>query len=546
MNFVSKNKFIVVLFIAFFTISCSTQKTSPKLELLAEQYEKAGEHEKAKAARFLIANMNDFGHIDGEVMQKYEPFFSYLDSLNKAGIQKKIKGSLQLKPEIDSVWNNVKSTLSNEDFSNLKFIFDTTLSNEFFKTHIDQSFNSWKTNKWAKHVSFNDFCEYILPHRVYNESPENWREYFIHKYSALTDTIKTHSPTEIANAVNKDIEKWFSFSPLCYEYPFDMGLERLLKGSIGNCNHMVTITTYANRALGIPCAVDFAPQYGNRSSGHSWIVVFDSLMNAIPYNAASTEWLEMGYVFHNQTLNIRIPKVYRKYYSIQENKFSTIPKNDEYYPKFFENRHIKDITSEYMPVTDVLIKIDNSDRSNDLAYLCIFNNKDWVPVEWAEIQNSSAMFENMGRDIVYLPVCYINKEMIPLAEPFILNELGQTVPIQIYKGKAQSAKLFYKYPPELTANNDSTNAILLNDRYELFYWDNEWVSLGEKTTMDRERDIDSLGFDFKKQYFFDENETREYLFYENVPVGALFLLRNHTQGKEERIFTIDGTEQVWW
>lgn len=31
-----------------------------------------------------------------------------------------------------------------------------------------------------------------------------------------------------------------------------------------------------------------------------------------------------------------------------------------------------------------------------------------------------------------------------------------------------------------------------------------------------------------------------------LPKGALLWLKNHTQGKEERIFTYEDGKQVWW
>ena len=36
------------------------------------------------------------------------------------------------------------------------------------------------------------------------------------------------------------------------------------------------------------------------------------------------------------------------------------------------------------------------------------------------------------------------------------------------------------------------------------------------------------------------------LVYENVPGNALYLLKNRTKGKEERIFTYENDRQVWW
>ena len=36
------------------------------------------------------------------------------------------------------------------------------------------------------------------------------------------------------------------------------------------------------------------------------------------------------------------------------------------------------------------------------------------------------------------------------------------------------------------------------------------------------------------------------LTYDNAPANALFLLHNHTKGREERIFTYEGARQIWW
>lgn len=68
-----------------------------------------------------------------------------------------------------------------------------------------------------------------------------------------------------------------------------------------------------------------------------------------------------------------------------------------------------------------------------------------------------------------------------------------------------------------------TNFIEPGDTYELLYWyDNDWESLGMQVA------------------------AKPYLTYRNVPSGALYLLRNHTKGKEERIFTYENGKQIWW
>ena len=58
--------------------------------------------------------------------------------------------------------------------------------------------------------------------------------------------------------------------------------------------------------------------------------------------------------------------------------------------------------------------------------------------------------------------------------------------------------------------------------YELFYWNNKWISLGTQKAED---------FNIK---------------FDNVPKNALLWLRNLTKGHEERPFTYENGKQVWW
>jgi len=66
------------------------------------------------------------------------------------------------------------------------------------------------------------------------------------------------------------------------------------------------------------------------------------------------------------------------------------------------------------------------------------------------------------------------------------------------------------------------NGIYAGMEYELFYWENRWVSAGVKIAKSNK------------------------LTYDNVPKNTLFWLKNHTEGKEERIFTYENGRQIWW
>lgn len=67
------------------------------------------------------------------------------------------------------------------------------------------------------------------------------------------------------------------------------------------------------------------------------------------------------------------------------------------------------------------------------------------------------------------------------------------------------------------------NSIDIGDWYELLYWkDGQWQSVGRR-----------------------QAETIRVV-YDNLPVGTLYWLRNLSKGKDERIFSYENGEQIWW
>ena len=69
--------------------------------------------------------------------------------------------------------------------------------------------------------------------------------------------------------------------------------------------------------------------------------------------------------------------------------------------------------------------------------------------------------------------------------------------------------------------NDA-NFIETGHLYELLYYDMGWKSLGKQVA------------------------EKNYLIYNNVPENAILWLKDHTKGKEERIFTYENDRQKWW
>lgn len=67
-----------------------------------------------------------------------------------------------------------------------------------------------------------------------------------------------------------------------------------------------------------------------------------------------------------------------------------------------------------------------------------------------------------------------------------------------------------------------TNMIEPGKKYELKYWDKEWLSIGTKVA------------------------TNNFIVFDGAPENALFWLRSTEGGKEERAFTFEDNRQVWW
>ncbi|WP_348682223.1 hypothetical protein [Duncaniella freteri] len=124
-----------------------------------------------------------------------------------------------------------------------------------------------------------------------------------------------------------------------------------------------------------------------------------------------------------------------------------------------------------------------------------------------------------GASIKGEPICNIN-------EP-TMNNAFDGDPYTSFRTEEKEAWIGLKFKNssrissiEFTPRNRK-NYIQPGNRYELFYCDKDWISVGVKQAQG-----DSLLYD--------------------VPRGALLFLRNHTEGNQERIFEYSNGKQKWW
>ena len=85
---------------------------------------------------------------------------------------------------------------------------------------------------------------------------------------------------------------------------------------------------------------------------------------------------------------------------------------------------MKDVTSEYMKTCDIMIPTQKK-RNHKHAYLAVFDNQKWVPICYGTQKGKVCYFNEIGKDIAYLPLYYDNQGIHPITDPFILDSRGR-------------------------------------------------------------------------------------------------------------------------
>jgi len=480
-----------------------------QLERVLEHYTQLGDTLKLRAARFLIANMEE---------PSYVTYYMH----DSTGIE--VPFDVLAFPDyavLTTAVDSIEKARGTTDFSRYEPVYDRlTITADFLIAQIEYAFRAWREKPWAKDMPWEDFRDYVLPYRGSNEPLEPWREYFWERYRYLDSAMTNpNDPIEAASLINSDIMKYFGFDPRFYFHPTDQGLSEMLTNRLGRCEDMTNITTYAFRANGIGITSDYTPYWANCGNNHVWNAVVTADRRVIPFMGAEANPGQYS-------LANKVAKVYRKMFSEQEDCLALQTHKQDSLPRWLAGRNYRDVTADYVPVCDVTIGFDRpTPDSVDIAYLCVFNSGEWKPIHWGRIDGDSTTFTTMGKGVAYLPALYLNGEMAPWGSPFLLGIEGDQTTLAPRPDVVQSVTPLSTTRREQTASTEGIAKSLLTSSqdYELFFWQDGWQSVGSKTA-----DAQPMVFD-------------------NVPTGALYWLAAEDSDHEERIFTIDSTgAQVWW
>lgn len=436
-------------------------KNREELVKVLEYYQKENNKEKIKASEFLISNLPYNYSYDTTNLNKYNSIYSTYDSLKRSNV------NMDITSYINKYWDSVK--VYKDPYGNIysKPVIEDikVITSDFLIKNIDMAYTSWKLNLYSKDsVSFDDFCEYILPYRqIQGKAIENWREYF-QNYNK--NHFNYSHPIPFTKACDSLFEQYKNYK---FNYGLAEGLPILkfkdfMKIKEGKCTLKSWFNTYLVNAEGIPMVADFVPAWGHREDDHQW--------NALIYGGKTlyfeSFWEKNHSWMYNVNINnnlytddwagkIRLPKVFRHTFSTHmEGPISDKRLSTNNIPPLFRNVKKKDVSHEYFNAVDVTINLNsNLPKDTYFAYLCVLGvNKQWIPIQWGKIDGNTAVFRNMGTDIVYQAGYYKNGSIIPFGNPFHLDHDGKQREF-IPKTKQVEVIIKRKYPAKRTLVKDA-------------------------------------------------------------------------------------------
>jgi hypothetical protein len=337
--------------------------------------------------------------------------------------------------KFDEIWKEAAAIYGHPNSYPFKTRWDIkTISAELLRENIDYAFKAWNL-PWSRQYSFDTFCRYILPYRYGNEALGSWRPLYWDQLHFVLDSMKNkQDPIQAYKLIKhylNDSVKWGAKSINQCRIEEWNPATILRWGMIKTgCPNQVGLGCAAMRAMGIATTIVHIPVWGIRSRGHE--------LNAV-LSPTDNEWID----FH----------------SIGDKNININPKSflDQYLPRGQKRNHLrayenmKDVTHWYNQTVDIPVQIKgHTDKS--YAYLCTFNNQQWIPAMWGKINQSRALFKNMGYGIMYLPMVRDQGSFVPAGKPIQVDTCGNITRIEPNTGKTISFEFTRKYPLDSSAS----------------------------------------------------------------------------------------------
>ena len=415
-------KYYLHILLTILLTSCQMKTAAPGIEealsragdnrgellRVLQHYEERGDSLKLRAAEFLIGNMVGRGFLTGRAIDEY---YQFIDSVYQIEQE-----------EYDVAWINqvFREQARYQEEKPIWQLDVQILSANYLIQNIDEAFAVWN-RPWNQHLTFEEFCEWVLPYRLDNEIPEEWRTLYRKRFEPLVMADSIRTAKQACDTMNNALAQQYAIHIESMMLPIALRPSTLLQIKYGLCNDYSNFALFAMRAAGIPVAIETVPHWGRGNNRHLFCVVYDN--DSTFHDFAGVE----GHTVDTHLIRFRneIPKVYRRTFGKQAESLAMQHGNEDI-PVFFQNPNMADATANYpfIGARDITVDLpQNTDRR--FAYLCVFDPQGWTPVAWGHIEGEQARFEAVGPNIVYHTALYADGKLQLTGNPFLLDTLGQ-------------------------------------------------------------------------------------------------------------------------
>lgn len=332
----------------------------------------------------------------------------------------------------------------------------TSLDSTFLVENIDLAFSVWQ-KPWARNVSFDDFCRYILPYRSQTEEASSLRKEMMETFVPMLDSARVTTPLEACIFLNKRLSKVIRYQETGLSfYPT---IDETYRAGINKCDGICNLGVFIMRAAGIPVTLDFTT-WVKMDLGHSWCAVLDG-GHFYSFGPGEDQPDVHARIF-SEKRHRRPAKVYRFRFDPVVISEST---EDDGYVTFLKSPLLYDVTDEYLDKTTcikvpVYDKNDLRDKQSGQAYLCVYNFYEWQPIAVGTCSDEGmCVFDNVVGDNIFMVAdCPDGKTLRYITAPFYVSTTGG---IRTFVPQMQRRETFVF----------KKNSRKPSQKYTLSYWD---------------------------------------------------------------------------
>lgn len=300
-----------------------------------------------------------------------------------------------------------------------------TITDKFLIENIDLAFDAWR-KPWAKNISFNDFCQYILPYRNGDEELSRWRPRFKQEYEHLiTDSMMSQKNIrDIAEFLMRQIRKKVGygtrFNGLIQGFLTPAETEQL--GHV-ECKACANYAAMVMRACGIPCEVIemhwrftevphssvLFPKTANNPRAFR-LTIGDTLIIMGEPKDSMAAWRTWAYTYpcNDQLLKMAESKDVPRAFAL---------------PVFR-----KDVTALTSKTFNLTLPVPDSLKHKAWLFLCRFHNWKWYAIREGQVTGDKAQFTNVTIRQLYRLGFYTGDSIQTFGPLFTLTGKGRVQP----------------------------------------------------------------------------------------------------------------------